>query len=627
MIQGRKSFNLPHTETENMLEKYQSLLEDVESTRVVVVGEAKRGKSSFINALISEDILPVYEEVATSKVFLVRQNRNLREARLRFEDGTTSKLDFDMISLARIGSQALYNAGDNVQLSKKLRWIEVDIPNAFLVSDVDVIDTPGLGSIYPEHSAITRREISGADAVIFVIDSSAPLNELEVSYVSEILRHTSNIFFVMTKIDIPSVEQWEKIKEQSEAILRETFSDRILNPVINPVSSLWFQQFWIEGGTDEFLYDRSRFGSMKQSLESFILQNHRWVNVSSAVIDCFAYATEMEACLAERLMSLQSPIGNTNDIKKAEAQKVQFMLDWSSSGKKRDDVKRRLRAVATRGKTRMRDVLRRDLSLEFVKLIEAASSGEELQQIGNTLLEAVKNRALEQYDIFVYDAQNDSSLIVGEVTHQTQRLIVPVNRPQLAITTIPSNKEIDSVWNYVKRSRAGALTAGFFANISLKAMFAFRENRTEEQKKDDEKKAFWVSVVASALGALVEIASTQKAELKSTKDGLIRSLHNVIATIEQDFEKKDKGMGIIENTFEGLYDAYWAEVENTLQKREQDLTSRITELKKDSAQKTSHFNSTKTIREQHFREWKNITKKLTDMLVSLGRVQTTLEKM
>ena len=39
---------------------------------VLVVGEAKRGKSTFVNALIGQTILPTDVEIATSQVFQIQ---------------------------------------------------------------------------------------------------------------------------------------------------------------------------------------------------------------------------------------------------------------------------------------------------------------------------------------------------------------------------------------------------------------------------------------------------------------------------------------------------------------------------------------------------------------------------
>src|SRR5207247_231307 len=43
-----------------------------ENYKVLVVGEAKRGKSTFVNALIGRSLLPTDVDIATSQVFLVQ---------------------------------------------------------------------------------------------------------------------------------------------------------------------------------------------------------------------------------------------------------------------------------------------------------------------------------------------------------------------------------------------------------------------------------------------------------------------------------------------------------------------------------------------------------------------------
>jgi ribosome biogenesis GTPase A len=53
--------------------------------QVLVVGEAKRGKSSFINALIGRSILPTDVDVATSQVFRIRRAEHEAYC-IRFED-------------------------------------------------------------------------------------------------------------------------------------------------------------------------------------------------------------------------------------------------------------------------------------------------------------------------------------------------------------------------------------------------------------------------------------------------------------------------------------------------------------------------------------------------------------
>jgi hypothetical protein len=64
---------------------------DREVYGVVVVGEAKRGKSTLINALLGDDLLPTDVDVATCQVFLVRHAAE-EAFRLRMEDGTARQI-------------------------------------------------------------------------------------------------------------------------------------------------------------------------------------------------------------------------------------------------------------------------------------------------------------------------------------------------------------------------------------------------------------------------------------------------------------------------------------------------------------------------------------------------------
>src|ERR687893_1977698 len=74
--------------------------------KVLVVGEAKRGKSTFVNALIGQDILPTDVEVATSQVFNIRPAK--QEAyRVRYEDGSAREITAG--DLPRYGSQVMHD--------------------------------------------------------------------------------------------------------------------------------------------------------------------------------------------------------------------------------------------------------------------------------------------------------------------------------------------------------------------------------------------------------------------------------------------------------------------------------------------------------------------------------------
>jgi GTPase SAR1 family protein len=146
------AFELPPDEG---LAHYYQQLQGNQYT-VLVVGEAKRGKSSFVNALLGRALLPTDVDVATSQVF--RVSKSEREGyRLRFADGSAQPIS--AADLPKYGSQVLADAGELPRLDQIINWIEVDVPAQFLPDGVSLLDTPGLGALYAGHSQITQRFI------------------------------------------------------------------------------------------------------------------------------------------------------------------------------------------------------------------------------------------------------------------------------------------------------------------------------------------------------------------------------------------------------------------------------------------------------------------------------------
>ena len=55
------------------------------------------------------------------------------------------------------GSQATIDSKGVMDADKSILYIEVNTPIEFLPKGVSIIDTPGIGSTYPQHTAITKR--------------------------------------------------------------------------------------------------------------------------------------------------------------------------------------------------------------------------------------------------------------------------------------------------------------------------------------------------------------------------------------------------------------------------------------------------------------------------------------
>ena len=94
-----EKFELPETSKE-----YEDTVKElyVNVFSAAVLGEAKRGKSSLINALLGKKILPVEEEIATSKAFYIA-NSDTESCYVRYMDDSSEEIGIEDID--SIGSQ------------------------------------------------------------------------------------------------------------------------------------------------------------------------------------------------------------------------------------------------------------------------------------------------------------------------------------------------------------------------------------------------------------------------------------------------------------------------------------------------------------------------------------------
>lgn len=183
---------------------------------VVVCGEVKKGKSSFINAVIGEVILPVNTEVATSQVFRI-VNSDKESYELVFMDETRKSINKE--DLARYGSQVAANADGTPMFASSIDYIEIHYPITFLPKNIAIVDTPGIGAVYADHERITRRYLKRASAVIFIMDPQNPLTEPEKAFVESALEVTNQMIFVMTKMDNYDSEYIVNMVRRDEDIL------------------------------------------------------------------------------------------------------------------------------------------------------------------------------------------------------------------------------------------------------------------------------------------------------------------------------------------------------------------------------------------------------------------------
>ncbi|MFD6433374.1 dynamin family protein [Streptomyces venezuelae] len=237
---------------------------------VVVCGEFKRGKSSLLGALLEDPgLFPVDTTYATRLVTTVRYGEKERITVLL--DGADEDQDKDRdkvrgqdqagvapeqrtIDRSEIADYA--TEGGNPHNVRRARLVEIETPNPRLASGVTVLDTPGVGGVYREHTAVTAAFLPSADALLFVADATQPLTESELVFLrqaaeaAKVTDDVDGIVFVLTKTDVPT--DTAGIRENTVAKLAEATGRRAADLPLVAVSNLAKQRH-LETGSERHL--------------------------------------------------------------------------------------------------------------------------------------------------------------------------------------------------------------------------------------------------------------------------------------------------------------------------------------------------------------------------------------
>jgi GTP-binding protein EngB required for normal cell division len=160
---------------------------------LVVMGQFKRGKSTFINALLGAEIAPASIVPLTSIVTLLCFGPQPK-AVVHFLDGRREET-----AIAKI--RRFVTEKENPRNHLGVKEVEVFYPCPHLRDGVRIIDTPGVGSVFNHNTEVAYAYLPNVDAGIFVVTADPPLSASEHRFLKEVRGYVDNLFFVLNKID------------------------------------------------------------------------------------------------------------------------------------------------------------------------------------------------------------------------------------------------------------------------------------------------------------------------------------------------------------------------------------------------------------------------------------------
>lgn len=132
-------------------------------------------------------------------------------------------------------------------------------PAQGLAEGVQLVDTPGVGSIHHHNTETTRRFLSEVDAAIFITSTEQPVSESERTFLEEVRAEAARMFFVLNKADLLDAEATAEVVEFTGKVLGETLATEVSVYPLSALRALQAKQFQRDDGLrDSGLVDFER---------------------------------------------------------------------------------------------------------------------------------------------------------------------------------------------------------------------------------------------------------------------------------------------------------------------------------------------------------------------------------
>lgn len=256
---------------------------------VACVGQFKRGKSTLLNALLSDRILPAGVLPLTTIPTIVRYGTS-RRARVRFQGGTWT--DIQPENLSEYVSEEM-----NPENQKGVLGVEVFSPSPLLADGMCFVDTPGLGSVFAGNTAATQAFIPHIDAAIVVVGADPPIAGDELILVREIGKQVSNLLVVLNKAD--------KTSETDRAIAKSFTSKMLEKQLHRPIGFIY------EVSAEERLRNEGPgrdWSNLIAALEALVRNSGRDLVQAASTRGLKRLGAELSAVVSENREALVRPL-------------------------------------------------------------------------------------------------------------------------------------------------------------------------------------------------------------------------------------------------------------------------------------------------------------------------------
>ncbi len=189
-------------EAQDDVRRLRDMAEDLHNMFFIVgvIGEFNAGKSSFVNAILGEKMLPMGITPTTEYIELIRYNE--------IPDRTPELRE-----------------GQHLR-----EWAH---PNTG-APGVAIVDTPGTGSVFQRHEDTAKQFLHRSDMVIFLISAKHAFAETERVYLELAKKYGKKIILVLNQVDLLKPDERQEVRRFIETQVKQTLD---LEPLLFMVSA------------------------------------------------------------------------------------------------------------------------------------------------------------------------------------------------------------------------------------------------------------------------------------------------------------------------------------------------------------------------------------------------------
>lgn len=223
---------------------------------ILVAGEMKVGKSTFINTLLGVNILATANGVCTNVPTKIVYGDKEKILVHFVRESDKAIREPEIITRDKIEEFSTESA--NKENKNKVDYIEIQVNSPLLSEGLAFIDTPGLGAIDPLHAITTYRMATQADIIFFLGDVRKPLTQSEITSLGDLIKvsNSKQIIHLLTWCDKKNADN---IVASNKKMFEADFSGYTI-PIIKVSSPVYLN--YVKKGKRELL-DASGFQQVK----------------------------------------------------------------------------------------------------------------------------------------------------------------------------------------------------------------------------------------------------------------------------------------------------------------------------------------------------------------------------